>query len=271
VRARTGDILFTCMHSYGLLLFFCWFFFRTSIALPGSQADLIEGVLVAANGKPVVLVIVGGGAVCLGMYKDDDRVSAIMFIGYPGQAAGVGVAEAIFGDYNPSGRLTQTFYMGSFVDEVSFYDMGMRARAKTDSDAGSPGRGYRFYTGSSVVYPFGHGLSYSTFDYSWSDVFAKNSSSGQLSLAVSIMNSGVYSGAETVLVFLTPPASAPASAPKKALRYFDKQTLAAGQKATVSIPLSDIDFSLADDLGNVEVFRGTWTVNVGSLTKSIEI
>lgn len=99
------------------------------MALPGLQKDLIESLLTtaAAKNSPVVLVIMSGGAVCLGQYKDDPRVGAILFVGYPGQAGGVGVSEVIFGEYNPSGRLTQTFYKQPFMDEVSFFDMGMRS------------------------------------------------------------------------------------------------------------------------------------------------
>jgi xylan 1,4-beta-xylosidase len=67
-------------------------------------------VLEAAGEKKVVLVIMSGGAVCLGMYKDDDRVNAIYFVGYPGQSGGEAIAEVIYGDYNPSGKLSQTFY-----------------------------------------------------------------------------------------------------------------------------------------------------------------
>lgn len=227
----------------------------------------------AADGKPVVLVIVGGGAVCLGMYKDDDRVSAIMFVGYPGQEGGTGVAEAIFGDYNPSGRLSQTFYQGSFVDEVSFYDMSIRPRPSDQEDIGNPGRGYRFYTGSSVVYPFGHGLSYTTFTYDWLESpRANRTTAGTVSLAVQVKNTGkTLAGAETVLVFLIPPANAPASSPKKMLRYFDKVFLAPSASAAVSISLSDKDFSLADEAGNVAVFHGVWTVSIASLTKTIEV
>lgn len=244
------------------------------MALPGSQQQLIEQVLVAADGKPVTLVIVGGGAVCLGMYKDDDRVSAILFTGYPGQAGGVGIADVLFGNYNPSGRLSQTFYRGSFVDEVSFFDMGMRPRGagtQSDSDIGNPGRGYRFYTGASVVYPFGHGLSYTTFDYAWGESPAR-SKNGGVTMSVNVVNSGaVHSGAETVLVFLTPPAGVPASSPKKVLRYFEKVSLAPSESTRVSISLADADFSLADELGNVAVARGTWTVNIGPLSKTIDI
>jgi xylan 1,4-beta-xylosidase len=102
--------------------------FRTSMSLPGVQKDLIETLLTAAAAKhsPVTLVIMSGGAVCLAQYADDPRVGAIIFVGYPGQAGGVGVSDVIFGEYNPSGRLTQTFYKEPFMEEVSFFDMGMR-------------------------------------------------------------------------------------------------------------------------------------------------
>ena len=74
--------------------------------MPGVQADLIESVLQVSTGKPVVLVVEGGGAVCLKAYKDDPRVSSILFIGYPGQAGGQGLADVLFGLYSPRYVLT---------------------------------------------------------------------------------------------------------------------------------------------------------------------
>mmetsp|Transcript_14059 Transcript_14059/g.21020 ORF Transcript_14059/g.21020 Transcript_14059/m.21020 type:complete len:324 (-) Transcript_14059:329-1300(-) len=252
---------------------------RESIALPGVQQDMVEAVLSAAEvqGVPVVLVVMSGGAVCLGLYRDDPRVGAILFVGYPGQAGGQGIADVVYGDYNPSGRLTQTFYRGSFVDEVSFLDMGMRRTVNSSGAVVNPGRGYRFYEGNSVVYPFGHGLSYTSFYYSWvmgSDI--KQVQYGltdklTVQLEVSVNNTGDMAGSEVVLVFLVPPSNTMDGAPKKTLKYFDKIYLEPEQQLSISITLTDEDFSLADTNGDVEVAHGLWTVQVGDLTSTILI
>jgi len=239
---------------------------RMSIALPGNQADLIESVLVAANGKPVVLVVLAGGAVCLKKYRDDSRVGSILFIGYNGQAGGQGLADVMFGVVSPSGRLTQTFYSLSYISEVSFYDMTMRPSVT------NPGRGYRFYTGESVVYPFGTGLSYTTFNYAWGSAVQMNKDTLTWSLGVDVTNSGsTFTASETVLVFLRPPATAPEGSPIKTLRFFDKISLVPGQTTTVIVPLALSDFSLANENGVFEVVKGDWTVEVGGLTKTISV
>ena len=228
--------------------------------------ELIESVLVAADGKPVIMTVMAGGAVCLGLYKDDTRVSAILFIGYPGQAGGQGLADVIFGLYNPSGRLTQTFYKAPFVDEVSFLDMRMRAVE------GNPGRGYRFYTGSNIVYPFASGLSYTQFSYQWLDDTKNHNSSLFVITAVEVTNVGVqFAGAEVVLLFLQPPLNSVTNSPIKVLRNFDKVNLLPGESKAIHFILTANDFSLADQSGQFHLIRGDWTVMIGPLSKVISV
>jgi beta-D-xylosidase 4 len=231
--------------------------------------DLIETVLQNSAGKRVTLVIMAGGAVCLGKYKDDPRVGAILFVGYPGQSGGQGVADVIFGEYSPSGRLTQTFYSQPFLDEVSFYDMGMRPSET------NPGRGYRFYTGENVVYEFGSGLSYTTFEYNWNDV-SVNCQDGEkeirIDASVMVTNTGdKYTASETVLLFLRPPTDAPVGSPLKVLRGFEKVLQSPGQTTAVSFHLNSDDFSLADENGHSRVIRGDWVLSVGPLSKIITV
>ena len=223
--------------------------------------------MVASAGKPVVLVVMAGGAVCLGSYKSDPRVSAILFVGYPGQSGGEGVSDVIFGLYNPSGRLTQTFYEQPFLDEVSFLDMNMRP------SVGNPGRGYRFYKGNNVSYPFGSGLSYTTFSYEWGEVLKSgNSQDLKVKLVVKVTNSGYkYAGAETLLMFLQPPDTSPSNSPMKILRNFEKQFLLPQDAESVEFDLTSSDFSLADENGKFAVIPGNWTVTVGSLSTVITI
>merc|ERR1712100_833683 len=101
----------------------------------------------------------GGGPVDVDFAKNNDAVSAIMWCGYPGQAGGDAIADAVFGVTNRFGKLTQTWYPESFVQQVALSDMGMRPNATS----GNPGRSYRFYTGP-TVFSFGDGFSYTSFD-----------------------------------------------------------------------------------------------------------
>ncbi|KAL9229517.1 hypothetical protein vseg_004975 [Gypsophila vaccaria] len=131
---------------------------RVSLLLPGKQMDLVS--LVAAVGKkPVVLVLTGGGPLDVSFAKDDPRIASILWVGYPGEAGGKALADVIFGDYNPGGRLPMTWYPESFT-QTPMNDMNMRA----DPSRLYPGRTHRFYTGE-TVYKFGDGLSYTNYTY----------------------------------------------------------------------------------------------------------
>src|SRR5690606_10554194 len=121
---------------------------RTDIGLPTAQKVLLERVV--ALGKPTVLVLLNGSA--LAVNWANEHVDAILEAWYPGQAGGDGLADVLFGDYNPAGRLPVTFYR-SLEDLPPFEDYDMK------------GRTYRYYEGE-VLFPFGHGLSYTEFEYS---------------------------------------------------------------------------------------------------------
>ncbi|XAR51447.1 Non-reducing end alpha-L-arabinofuranosidase [Bertholletia excelsa] len=131
---------------------------RFSLLLPGYQSVLVT-TIAAVSKKPLILVLTGGGPLDVSFAEADPRVAGILWIGYPGEAGGKALAEVIFGDYNPGGRLPMTWYPESFT-RIPMTDMNMRA----DPARGYPGRTYRFYTGDRI-YGFGHGLSYTTFTY----------------------------------------------------------------------------------------------------------
>lgn len=157
---------------------------RTSLLLPGRQAELISAVAKAAKG-PVILVLLSGGPVDIAFAQNDRRIAAILWAGYPGQAGGQAIADVIFGQHNPGmyirysfqflkfsitqlgfeiaagGRLPVTWYPQDYLHKAPMTDMAMRA----DPARGYPGRTYRFYAGP-TVYPFGHGLSYTRFTHS---------------------------------------------------------------------------------------------------------
>ncbi|GLJ44838.1 hypothetical protein SUGI_0943260 [Cryptomeria japonica] len=133
---------------------------RVDLLLPGQQQKLVSEVAIAANG-PVILVIMSAGPIDISFAKSDEKISGIFWVGYPGQAGGDAIAQIIFGDYNPGGRLPSTWYTQEYVTKVNMTDMNMRPNIST----GYPGRTYRFYTGD-TVYNFGYGLSFTTFELS---------------------------------------------------------------------------------------------------------
>ncbi|XP_068639559.1 probable beta-D-xylosidase 5 [Aristolochia californica] len=146
---------------------------RLDLLLPGYQTQLINQVAEASSG-PVTLVILSAGGVDISFAKENPKISAILWAGYPGGEGGRAIADVIFGHYNPGGRLPLTWYQSGYVDLLPMTSMPLRPV----DELGYPGRTYRFFNGS-VVYPFGYGLSYSNFTYSINS--ARQSLSTQLS------------------------------------------------------------------------------------------
>ena len=109
------------------------------LGLPGQQEKLLEAVTASAGpATKVVVVLVAGGPVDITAARDDPKVGAILWVGYPGQAGGLAVAETLFGRNNPAGRYPMTVYPRAYNESISFYEMSMRK---------PPGRSYKFYTG----------------------------------------------------------------------------------------------------------------------------
>ena len=106
-----------------------------------------------ASGKPIILVVMGGGVVDISEHKNNKAISAIIWCGYPGQSGGSAIADALLGNTNAFGRLALTWYPEAYTKQVALTDMAMRP----SNDTGSPGRTYRFYTGP-TVFKFGEGL-----------------------------------------------------------------------------------------------------------------
>lgn len=157
---------------------------RTAIELPASQRKLLEAV--SAAGKPVVLVLLNGSAVALPWASGN--VPAIVEAWYPGQAGGTAVADVLFGNYNPSGRLPLTFY-ASTADLPPFEDYQLN------------GRTYMYFEGK-PLYPFGHGLSYSSFEYSASDPQTLElPADGRVAIKFDLKNNGSFDGDEVVQLY----------------------------------------------------------------------
>ena len=212
---------------------------RTTLDLPEPQKLLLERVV--AVGKPTVLVLLNGSALAVKWAKE--HVPAILEAWYPGQAAGTAIADVLFGDYNPAGRLPVTFYR-SVRDIPPFDDYGMN------------GRTYRFFNGT-PLYPFGYGLSYTTFAYD--SLRASTDTlrdSDTLTVRVKVTNSGARAGDEVVQLYVRYPDSA-VERPIRDLRGFRRITLAPGEARTVEFPLP------ASALAYWDVIEHRWRVETG--------
>ncbi len=192
---------------------------RTSLDLPAPQERLLESVV--ATGKPTVLVLLNGSA--LAVTWAQEHVPAVLEAWYPGQAAGTAIADALFGDYNPGGRLPVTFYR-SADDLPPFYDYSMT------------GRTYRFF-GGVPLYPFGFGLSYTSFGYDHLRTSADALRAGDtLTVSLDVTNTGARAGDEVVQLYVRHPRSTVAR-PLKDLRGYRRITLRPGETRTVTLPL----------------------------------
>jgi beta-glucosidase len=192
---------------------------RTSLDLPQPQEALLERI--ASIGKPTVLVLLNGSALAVNWAQD--HVPAIVEAWYPGQAAGTAIADVLFGNYNPGGRLPVTYYKS--VNDLPAFD-----------DYRMAGRTYRFFEGT-PLYPFGHGLSYTTFAYKnvrTSD--QRLSADGSLTVSVDVTNTGKVAGDEVVQLYVQHMGSKVAR-PRKDLRGYRRITLAPGETRTISLPL----------------------------------
>jgi beta-glucosidase len=217
---------------------------RTNIDLPKPEEELLEAV--AATGKPVVLVLANGSALSVNWAKE--HVNAILESWYPGEEGGTAVAATLSGKNNPAGRLPVTFYTG--VEQLPpFEDYSMQNRT------------YRYFSGK-PLYPFGYGLSYTTFTYS--DLVLPKAAIGAgepVTAEVRLTNSGSRDGDEVVQLYLSFPKVA--GAPLRALRGFQRVHLKAGESQTVRFQLADRDLSMVSDAGEPIIAEGTYSVSVG--------
>ena len=194
---------------------------RTDIALPQSQQALLQAL--HATGKPVVVILMGGSA--LGIEWAEQHVPAILMAWYPGQQGGAAIADVLFGDVSPSGRLPVTFYKS--VDQLPPF-----------SDYSMKGRTYRFFAGE-PLYPFGYGLSYTRFAYSNLRLSRQGSGWDQVDVSVDVTNAGTRSGHEVVQLYVRPIAPK-VPMPTRDLRGFERLLLQPGERRTVVVPAADL-------------------------------
>jgi len=216
---------------------------RVMLGIPQVQEDLMKRV--AALGKPTVLVLLNGSAVSVNWAKDN--VPAIVEAWYPGQAGGTALADVLFGDYNPAGRLPVTFYKSA--DQIPpFTDYSMK------------GKTYRFFTGE-PLYGFGYGLSYTTFSYG-NLVLPKQINVGDLvKVSVDVTNSGTRDGEEVVQLYVK--GRATAGEPIRSLEGFQRIALKANQKKTVEFTLKPEQVSHVVADGRRMIDPGALEISVG--------
>jgi beta-glucosidase len=218
---------------------------KTSLDLPADQRRLLEQA--KALGKPLVVVVMNGSAVDLSWAKE--HASAILEAWYPGQSGGQAIADVLTGKSDPGGRLPLTFYR-TLADLPPFDDYTMR------------GRTYRYY-GGTPVYPFGAGLSYTTFRYGPLRVEPVNGAAENgVVVTTEVENTGQREGDEVAQLYLTPPAFD--GAPRVALRGFQRLALKAGERRQVQFRLSARDLSFVTADGTRQTMPGQYRISVGS-------
>jgi beta-glucosidase len=228
---------------------------RTDIRLPATQQKLLEAL--HATGKPVVLVLTTGSA--LGVDWAKANLPGILVAWYPGQRGGNAVADVLFGDANPSGRLPVTFYKAD--EKLPAFD-----------DYAMAGRTYRYF-GGEPLYPFGHGLSYTTFGYSGLKLDrTRVAKDGALRATVEIRNTGTRAGDEVVQLYLRPQSSAPGQALKN-LRGVQRVHLQPGQTRQVSFELTPAKALRHYDekAGSYVADPGRYEVQIGASSADIRV
>jgi beta-glucosidase len=218
---------------------------RTEIGLPARQQKLLEAV--AATGKPIVLVLLNGSA--LAVNWANEHVPAIVEAWYPGEEGGTAIADVLFGDYNPAGRLPVTFYK-SVNDLPPFTDYSMQ------------GRTYRYFKGE-PLFPFGFGLSYTKFKYDNLKLKTNQISAGEdLTVSADITNAGERTGDEVVQLYISH-LNASVPVPIRSLAGVSRISLKPGESRSVSFRLTPEQLSVIDDNGRRMVEPGEFLVTVG--------
>jgi beta-glucosidase len=226
---------------------------KADIELPVVQQRLIKAM--HATGKPVVFVNCSGSAIAFGSVEG--QYDALLQAWYPGQGGAKALADVLFGDYNPGGKLPVTFYRSN-SDLPDFLDYSMKNRT------------YRYFTGE-PQYAFGYGLSYTTFKYGKGKLSrASMKADGKVTLTVPVTNTGRREGSETVQVYVK--ALDYPEAPIKSLRGFQKLTLAAGQTAQAVITLDGEAFEYYNpDIDELSTRPGRYQILYGSSSRDQDL
>jgi len=224
---------------------------RTSLALPEDQINYLKEIY--AENKNLIVVLVAGSSLAINWM--DVNVPAIVDAWYPGEAGGTAIADVLFGDYNPAGRLPFTFYKSvSDLPDMDDYEV-------------SNGRTYMYFKGD-VLYPFGYGLSYTQFKY---DSLKVKSESDAVLISATIKNTGTFSGDEVVQLYYTVNNSA-VKRPIKKLIGFERISLNVGESKTIEFKVTKNDLQYWDEKANQWSFeKGEYQFMIGSSSKDIRL
>ncbi|HWF89059.1 MAG TPA: glycoside hydrolase family 3 C-terminal domain-containing protein, partial [Pyrinomonadaceae bacterium] len=218
---------------------------RVDINLPARQQGLLEAV--AATGKPLVVVLLSGSA--LAVNWANEHAAAIVQAWYPGEEGGTAIADTLFGDYNPAGRLPVTFYKS--VDQLPPFE-----------NYAMDGRTYRFFKGE-PLYPFGHGLSYTQFKYSSFSVSSSRiAAADKLTVSATVENAGTRAGEEVVQLYVTDEAAS-VRVPIRSLAGIERLSLKPGERRVVRFTIEPRQLAVITDGGRTVVEPGEFTVTIG--------
>jgi beta-glucosidase len=210
---------------------------RLDLDLPRPQQELLESL--STTGKPLIVVLANGSALAVNWAQQ--HASGILEAWYPGEEGGTAVADVLSGDFNPAGRLPVTFYK-SVAQLPPFGSYSMN------------GRTYRYFT-EQPLYPFGYGLSFSSFSYTDATVSQSQvGADGSVTVSVRVVNSGSVAGDEVVQLYLTHPNVE--GAPIRALAGFQRIHLAASASQAVNFTLHGRDLSVVDENGVRRILPG---------------
>jgi beta-glucosidase len=234
---------------------------RTSLNLPGNQLDLVKALY--ATGKPVVVVLINGRPLTINWI--DDHISAIIEAWFPGEYGGQAIAEALFGLYNPGGKLPITF--PRTVGQIPF-----NFPNKKSSQKGQGKKGVGRTRVNSALYPFGYGLSYTNFEYDDLRIIPETSSADfdSISIAFKIKNTGNYTGDEVPQLYIRDEYSSVVTC-EKLLRGFDRITLNPGEEKEIKMLIHPQDLSLLNAKMIRVVEPGKFDVFIGSSSEDIRL
>jgi beta-glucosidase len=221
---------------------------RTTIQLPKVQSELMK--LLKKTGKPLIFINMSGSAVA--MQWEATNADAILQAWYGGQFAGQAIAEVLFGDYNPSGKLPVTFYK-SDNDLPSFTDYSMKNRT------------YRYFKGK-ALYPFGHGLSYTAFNYNGLKITGTDS----IHIELSVKNTGKYAGAEVVQLYIKN-SKGPDNFLNKELKEFKRVDIKAGDSKTILFTIARDKIGFWKQGNEFEKTMGDIEIQIGSSSDDIRL
>lgn len=237
---------------------------RTSLDFPGRQQQLLEALY--ATGKPVVLVLITGQPLTINWA--DRFIPAIIHAGFPGPQGGKAIADVLFGDYNPGGKLSATWIKSTGQIEFNFpYKPGSHASQSLAEDP----NGFGKTSINGPLYPFGYGLSYTTFSFSNLVVSPeRQKTQGTIEVAVDVTNTGVIPGDEVVQLYLKDVISS-VTTYESQLRGFERVRLGPGEKKTVRFTLHPDDLALLDKNRNRVVEPGEFEIRIGSSSADIRL